>query len=205
MSATARSQAFAGQGAIAREGIFLAEQLWPIKGQLVLALLGLAVGGIMGLMQALDRVGIIMYKLLFMQSYYQGLTIHAVLLVFLFTFSFSNAFVSLMAIRGFERPLASTFLVQGSFWTMLVGTLLAAYAMFTNQATVLYTFYSPMRASSFFYLGAALLVVSTLLTALNLVLTRRAWQREHPGNVHRSWDLWEWSPMSCGPSPRLVS
>ena len=32
-----------------------------------------------------------------------------------------------------------------------------------------------------FFLGAALLVISTLLTALNLVLTRRAWQREHPG------------------------
>ncbi|MCM8747371.1 cbb3-type cytochrome c oxidase subunit I [Thermomicrobium sp. CFH 73360] len=181
MSATARPQAFAGQGAIAREGIFLAEQLWPIKGQLVLALLGLAIGGIMGLIQALDRIGIVMYKAMLMQTYYQGLTIHGVLLAFLFTFSFNNAFVSLMAIRGFERPLASTFLVQGAFWTMLVGTLLAAYAILTNQATVLFTFYAPMRASSLFYLGAALLVISTLLTALNLVLTRRAWQREHPG------------------------
>jgi cytochrome c oxidase subunit 1 len=64
---------------------------------------------------------------------------------------------------------------------MLVGTLLAAYAILTNQATVLFTFYAPLRASSLFFLGAALLVISTLLTALNLVLTRRAWQREHPG------------------------
>jgi len=109
------------------------------------------------------------------------LTIHGVLLAFLFTFAFSNAFVSLVAIRGFERPLASTFLAQGAFWTMLVGTLLAAYAILTNQATVLFTFYAPLRASSLFFLGAALLVISTLLTALNLVLTRRAWQREHPG------------------------
>jgi len=132
-------------------------------------------------MQALDRVGIVIYKGLLLQSYYQGLTIHGVLLAFLFTFGFGNAFVSLMAIRGFERPLASTFLVQGAFWTMLVGTVLAAYAILRNQATVLFTFYAPMRASSLFYLGAALLVVSTLLTTLNLVLTRRAWQREHPG------------------------
>ncbi len=181
MSAAARTQVAAGGGAVAREGIYLAEQLWPIKGQLVLALIGLAVGGLVGLMQALDRVGIVIYKAMFLQSYYQGLTIHGVLLAFLFTFGFGNAFVSLMAIRGFERPLASTFLVQGAFWTMLVGTLLAAYAILRNQATVLFTFYAPMRASSLFYLGAALLVISTLLTALNLVLTRRAWQREHPG------------------------
>jgi cytochrome c oxidase subunit 1 len=155
--------------------------LWPIKGQLALALIGLAIGGLMGLMQALDRVGIVIYKAMLMQTYYQGLTIHGVLLAFLFTFAFSNAFVSLVAIRGFERPLASTFLAQGAFWTMLAGTLLAAYAILTNQATVLFTFYAPMRASSLFFLGAALLVISTLLTALNLVLTRRAWQREHPG------------------------
>ena len=181
MSATARAQAAAGGGAVAREGFFLAEQLWPIKGQLALALIGLALGGLMGLMQALDRVGIVIYKSMLLQSYYQGLTIHGVLLAFLFTFGFGNAFVSLMAIRGFGRPLASTFLVQGAFWTMLVGTVLAAYAILRNQATVLFTFYAPMRASSLFYLGAALLVVSTLLTTLNLVLTRRAWQREHPG------------------------
>ncbi len=181
MSAMARAQAAAGGGAVAREGFFLAEQLWPIKGQLALALIGLALGGLMGLMQALDRVGIVIYKGLLLQSYYQGLTIHGVLLAFLFTFGFGNAFVSLMAIRGFERPLASTFLVQGAFWTMLVGTVLAAYAILRNQATVLFTFYAPMRASSLFYLGAALLVVSTLLTTLNLVLTRHAWQREHRG------------------------
>ncbi|MDW7981841.1 MAG: cbb3-type cytochrome c oxidase subunit I [Thermomicrobium sp.] len=181
MSATAQVRAATGGGAIAREGIFLAEQLWPLKGQLALALVGLALGGLMGLMQALDRVGIVIYKALLLQSYYQGLTLHGVLLAFLFTFAFGNAFVSLMAMRGFERPLASTFLVQGAFWTMLAGTVLAGYAMLTNQATVLYTFYTPMRASSLFYLGAALLVISTLLTALNLVLTRRAWQRDHPG------------------------
>lgn len=181
MSAMARVRVGAGGGAVAAEGIYLAEQLWPIKGQLVLALVGLAIGGLFGLMQALDRIGIVIYKALLMQSYYQGLTIHGVLLAFLFTFGFSDAFVSLMAIRGFGRALASTFLVQGAFWTMLVGTLLAAYAILRNQATVLFTFYPPMRASSLFYLGAALLVISTLLTALNLVLTRRAWQREHPG------------------------
>jgi hypothetical protein len=55
MSATARARTVAGGGAVTHEGIFLAEQLWPIKGQLVLALIGLAISGLMGLMQVLDR------------------------------------------------------------------------------------------------------------------------------------------------------
>ena len=181
MSATAGARTVAGRGAVTHEGIFLAEQLWPIKGQLVLALVGLAIGGLMGLQQTLSRVGIVLHEAMLMQSYYQGLTVHGVLLAFLFMFGFGNAFVSLAAIRGFERPLASSFLLQGAFWTMLAGTLLAGYAILTNQATVLFTFYAPMRANPLFFLGAALLVISTLLTALNLVLTRRAWQREHPG------------------------
>jgi cytochrome c oxidase subunit 1 len=94
MSAIARARTVSGVGAVTHERIFLAEQLWPIKGQLVLALIGLAIGGLMGLMQALGRVGIVIHEAMLMQTYYQGLTIHGVLLAFLFTFAFSNAFVS---------------------------------------------------------------------------------------------------------------
>ncbi|MCM8749090.1 cbb3-type cytochrome c oxidase subunit I [Thermomicrobiaceae bacterium CFH 74404] len=162
------------------ETIYLAEQLWPIRGQLYLGLLGLAVGGYLGLLQALERIGIDLYSAHFLKSYYQGLTIHGVLLAFLFTFAFSNSFLSLTTIRGFERPLASTWLAQGAFWTMLAGTVLAAFAILTNQATVLFTFYAPLKASSLFYLGAVFLVLSTWLTSANQLLTLRAWRREHP-------------------------
>lgn len=179
MSGAAR--AFGAEDARPAESVYLSEQLWPIRGQLYLGLIGLAIGGYLGLLQALERIGIDLYAVHLLKSYYQGLTIHGVLLAFLFTFSFGNSFLSLTTIRGFQRPLASTWLVQGAFWTMLAGTLLAAYALLTNQATVLFTFYSPMRASSLFYLGAVFLVLSTWLTSANQLLTLRAWRREHPG------------------------
>ncbi|GBD17401.1 Cytochrome c oxidase subunit 1 [bacterium HR26] len=165
----------------AGETIYLAEQLWPIRGQLYLGLIGLAIGGYMGLLQALERIGINLYSAHFLRSYYQGLTLHGVLLAFLFTFAFSNSFLSLTTVRGFQRPLASTWLAHGAFWTMLAGTVLAAFAILTNQATVLFTFYAPLKASSLFYLGAVFLVISTWLTSANQLLTLRAWRREHPG------------------------
>jgi cytochrome c oxidase subunit 1 len=179
MSSIARTTGVESIGA--RETIYLAEQLWPIRGQLYLGLIGLAIGGYMGLLQALERIGINLYSAHFLKSYYQVLTIHGVLLAFLFTFSFSNSFLTLTTIRGFQRPLASTWLAHGAFWTMLAGTVLAAVAILTNQATVLFTFYAPLKASSLFYLGAVFLVLSTWLTSANQLLTLRAWRREHPG------------------------
>jgi cytochrome c oxidase subunit 1 len=64
---------------------------------------------------------------------------------------------------------------------MLVGVLLAGAAVLTNAASVLFTFYPPLMASPLFYLGLALVVVSTWCTLANIGLTVRAWRADHPG------------------------
>ena len=158
---------------------FPASQLWPIRWQLYLGLLALAVGGLIGLLQALERVAPQVYPT--SSLYYQGLTLHGVLLALVFTFTFAMGFLSLMTMQGFGRPLASTRLHQGAWWLGLTGVLLAGIAMLTNQASVLYTFYAPLQASPLFYLGAALLVVATWAVALNLAITVVQWKRAHPG------------------------
>ncbi len=152
-----------------------------IRRQLYLAFAGLAVGVLMGLLQVLERLNIDLYDEVQLQSYYQGLTMHGVATAIVFTFTFSNAFLALATARGLGRPLASTNLVIGSFVTAALGLVLALAAMVTNSATVLYTFYAPLEASSLFYLGAVLLVVSTWLVSVNQLLTLRAWRRQHPG------------------------
>ncbi|MEX2425689.1 MAG: cbb3-type cytochrome c oxidase subunit I [Thermomicrobiaceae bacterium] len=161
-------------------GIETAGQMWSVKGQLIISLASLAFGGFIGLFQALERIDVTLPPFGPFENYYQGLTFHGVLLAFVFTFGFANSFVSWTTIRGFNRPLASTMVAQGSFWVLLVGTVLGGATMLFNEASVLYTFYSPMQAHSLFYLGAALLVVSTWLVLLNIVLTYRAWRRENP-------------------------
>ncbi|MDI3341753.1 MAG: cbb3-type cytochrome c oxidase subunit I [Sphaerobacter sp.] len=158
-----------------------AEQLRPIRWQLILGFVGLLIGGYLGLLQALERVGVDLYRASQIKTYYQGLTLHGVLLAFVFTFAFTNAFTQYMTMRGFGRPLASTALVQASFLTALLGVVLAGYAMLTNQASVLFTFYAPMKAHPLFYLGAVFLVISTWIVLANQLLTYRAWRREHPG------------------------
>ena len=151
------------------------------KWQLYLGFFGLAIGLLMGFLQAMDRLGIDLYDAFQLESYYQGLTLHGVSLAFVLTFTFANGFLSLTVMKSLDRPLANDFLSLGAFWAAAAGTVLAAVAILMNEATVLYTFYSPLQAAAAFYLGAVLLVVSTWMVSANQLLTLREWRKDNPG------------------------
>jgi len=153
------------------------------KWQLYLGFLGLAIGLLMGFLQAMDRIGVDLYDAFQLESYYQGLTLHGVSLAFVLTFTFANGFLSLTVMKSLERPLASTLLAAAAFWTAAAGTTLAGVSILMNKATVLYTFYSPLEATAAFYLGAVLLVVSTWLVSLNQLLTLKEWRKDNPGQA----------------------
>lgn len=58
----------------------------PIKWQFTLSLVGLALGALMGIMQAMERLNVNLYDKTPLSTYYQGLTIHGVALALVFTF-----------------------------------------------------------------------------------------------------------------------
>lgn len=155
--------------------------LTPVKWQLYLALVGLALGSLMGLLQALERLKVDLYEEVGLETYYQGLTLHGVVLALVFTFCFANAFMSATTMKGFGRPFVSRAMSQAAMWCAWSGVGLAAWAILANKATVLFTFYPPLEATPAFYLGAVLLVISTWLVLANQLLTLRAWRRDHPG------------------------
>ena len=151
------------------------------RAYLIVALIALLGGVVMGLFQGLDHAGINLYPRLvpLVQSYYQGLTIHGVLNVLVWTTFFISGFVPFVMVHSLERPLASGRLAWSAFWLMLAGLLMASVPLLTNNATVMFTFYPPMKASWAFYVGLTLVVVATWLVTLNLTLTYRSWRREH--------------------------
>lgn len=159
-----------------------AQQRTWLKWHLYLGYVGLGLGGVFAIGQALDRLGIDLYPPTVM-SYFQGLTIHGVTMAIVFTFAFANSFTSLATMRGFERPLASTNLVAGSTLLSALGVVLAAIPMLSGSASVLFTMYTPLQASALFYIGATLLVVATWVTLANMLITRSHWKAEHPGRV----------------------
>ncbi len=153
----------------------------PIKWQLYLSLVGLALGGLMGLLQAFERLDVNLYEEVGLETYYQGLTLHGVALALVFTFCFSNAFLSVTTMKGYNRPLASRTLSQVSMWLAWTGVAMAAWAILANKATVLFTFYAPLEATPAFYIGAVFLVLSTWAVLVNMLLTHHAWKKDNPG------------------------
>ncbi len=156
--------------------------LAPIRGQIYLAFAALFVGLLMGLAQAIDRVGVNLYpRIPFLSQYYQGLTAHGVLNALVFTFAFSNGFMPLVAARSLGRPVNRAANVAACA-LIFAGTLLAGWEILANQASVLFTMYPPMRASWIYYVGLVLAVVSTWAAGLNVFLMYRAWRRDHPAD-----------------------
>jgi cytochrome c oxidase subunit I len=148
---------------------------------LLVAIVALVVGSLIGPLQAFEYSGLDLYPYLapVIQSYYQGLTLHGVLNALVWTTFFIVGFTTLTTIKGLGRPLKYPKLNWAGFWVMLVGLVMTAIPILLNQATVLYTFYPPLKASWAFYGGLTLVVVGSWIAGYGFFLTYRAWRKEN--------------------------
>lgn len=133
-----------------------------------------------GLLQSLYRAGLITSTRFLGLEYYQGLTLHGVINALVYTtfieVAFGYAVMAYYLNRSFHAGV--TWLGVGM---MLVGTVLAAVAMLSGAASVLYTFYPPLRAHPSFYIGAALLVVGSWIPFFQWIQAYVGWRRDNPG------------------------
>jgi len=142
---------------------------------LVVALVALFGGVVTGAVQALEHAGVNLYPALhpLIRSYYHGLSLHGVLNVLVWTTFFICGFLQLVTAWALGVPLAHPRLAWTTFWLMTGGLVLAAVPLLGNAATVMFTFYPPMKAHWAFYVGLTLVVVGTWLVTLTLTLTYR--------------------------------
>nr|WP_144919445.1 b(o/a)3-type cytochrome-c oxidase subunit 1 [Paenibacillus bovis] len=117
-------------------------------------------------------------------DYYQILTAHGVLLALIYTTFFIFAFL----ISGMSKTLGSfgpkvrTFLWLGFIVTAL-GTTLATAMIVSGEASVLYTFYAPLKGSGWFYVGLALVIIGTWLSSFGLIGHYIAWRKKNKGKL----------------------
>jgi cytochrome c oxidase subunit I len=132
-----------------------------------------------GLMQVIYRAGVLQQPAFAKLDYYQGLTLHgvinAVVLTTFFAVAFGHAIMAFFLKREPNKTLAWL-----SFWLMTIGTVMAAWAMLAGKASVLYTFYPPLKAHPLFYLGTALLIVGSWIPLFDWARMYRQWKRENP-------------------------
>ncbi len=133
-----------------------------------------------GLMQVLYRAGVIHQSRFLGLEYYQGLTLHGVVNAIVFTTFFAVAFGYALVRFFLGRPLHMG-VAWLSFALMVGGTLMTAAVILTGQATVLYTFYPPLRAHPAFYIGLTFAIVGSWIAFFNWIPPYLAWKRENPG------------------------
>lgn len=142
------------------------------------ATVAIALGAVFGLLQGLSRADAVTVPAWF--DYYRMLTMHGVLMALVFTTFFITGlslFVTYRAVPR-ERRLAIGWL---GWAVMLAGTAMAAVEILLGNATVLYTFYAPLKASPWFYIGATILVLGTWIVAYELFDNVVYWRRTHRG------------------------
>ena len=69
------------------------------------------------------------------------------------------------------------------FIVTTIGTVLATIMIISGKASVLYTFYAPLKASGWYYVGLALVIVGTWFSSFALIGHYIAWKRRNKGQL----------------------
>lgn len=162
---------------------FAKEDSALVLAHLLFAFGALLLGGIAGVLQGLVRGGMITLPAEI--GYYQLLTAHGVLMALVFTTFFIIGFLY----SGVAKTLGGRLLPQArrlgwaGFVLMAAGTVLGTIFILLNEATVLYTFYAPLKASPYFYIALTLLVVGSWLSGFGMIYQYRRWRNSHRGKL----------------------
>ena len=151
------------------------------KSYLFVAFTAVLLGGLLGLLQGLNRAGLLQQMPLGL-NYYQILTAHGLLLVVIF----SATFVIGYFYAGMSHTLGGLFpkvrkIVWTGFWLKIVGTVVVVIPVLMNEASVMYSFYPPMKAHPMFYFGLVFVVLGVWAAAIGAFIQVASWRKNNPG------------------------
>ena len=138
------------------------------------------IGAALGLVQGLERAGLL--QLPHWLNYYQVLTAHGFLLVLVFTglFLVGYLYAALSHTLGGLLPKIRT-MGWVAFGLMVVGVVFVVTTVLNGSSTVLYTFYPPMKASPWFYIGLVFIVLGVWTAAFGAFINVANWRKRHRG------------------------
>jgi cytochrome c oxidase subunit 1 len=139
------------------------------------------------------------------EHYYRSVTAHGTVMAYVLPTLVAMGFGYALSELSLRKPLMGLRWAWGGFWLVVAGTAMAAVTMAAGKASVLYTFYPPMIASSFYYIGVVLVVVGSWIWVALMTINLRAWKKENPGatvplamfgNVAGAY-LWAWTSVGA--------
>jgi cytochrome c oxidase subunit I len=115
------------------------------------------------------------------QAYFTSVTAHGVSMAYVLTTFMVMGFGYYVAETALGRPLPLPRLAWLGFALGIIGSVMAAVTIFAGNATVLFTFYPPLTASPFFYIGLVLVVVGSWIWCGLMLLAMLDFKRANPG------------------------
>jgi cytochrome c oxidase subunit 1 len=139
------------------------------------------------------------------EHYYRSVTAHGTVMAYVLPTLVAMGFGYAITELALKRPLIGLRWAWAAFWLVIAGTAVAAVTMGLGKASVLYTFYPPMIASPFYYLGVVLVVIGSWIWVALMAINLRAWRKENPGaavplamfgNLAGAY-LWAWTSVGA--------
>jgi cytochrome c oxidase subunit I len=114
-------------------------------------------------------------------QYFMSVTAHGVAMAYVLTTFFIMGFGYFVAVTALKRPLPGERWAWGAFSTSIIGVVMVLATIIAGHASVLFTFYPPLTASPWFYIGLVLVVVGSWIWCLLMIMAMRVWKAENPG------------------------
>jgi cytochrome c oxidase subunit 1 len=114
-------------------------------------------------------------------GYYMSVTAHGVIMAYVLSTFFIMGFGYFVAVTALNRPLPGKSWAWAAFVIGAIGVVMAAVTIALGKASVLYTFYPPLTASPWFYVGLVLVVAASWVWCILMLVAMAGWKRENPG------------------------
>lgn len=114
-------------------------------------------------------------------QYFMSVTAHGVSMAYVLTTFFIMGFGYFVAVTALNRPLPGRFWAWVAFWIALLGVVVTLIPIGLGRASVLFTFYPPLTASVWFYVGLVLVVAASWIWCVLMLVAMSEWKRENPG------------------------
>ena len=139
------------------------------------------------------------------EYYYRSVTGHGTVMAYVFPMLIAMGFGYAIVELALEQALIGIKWAWCAFAVAVIGALMAALAVASGAASVLYTFYPPLVGSPFYYLGIVLVVVGSWIWVGLMAVNLRAWRRGNGekavplamyANVAGAY-LWAWTAVGA--------
>jgi cytochrome c oxidase subunit 1 len=139
------------------------------------------------------------------EYYYRSVTGHGTVMAYVFPMLVAMGFGYAIVELSLKQALLGLKWAWTAFALVAIGALTAATAVASGGASILYTFYPPLIASPFYYIGIVLVVVGSWIWVALMAINLKAWRKLHAGqpiplamyaNMAGAY-LWAWTAVGA--------